>query len=221
MKITELSIDISARVVNGLGKSGGRAADGGISLPFLISMAQQAGDGDHVDIGSLYGASAIGVALMKKEAGLEGDVYCIDPYNTEKRDQVVHAAGEMQSDVSASAEALMANAEQFEVELKLVQAVSDPWPEELEDNTFVSAYIDGDHTGDGPTRDFENLRGRVSGYIGTDNFEEEYPDVVKSMLYAADSEDWFILYKNLIFIAIRRIMPMRSDQVYPQAMLAR
>ena len=221
MKITELSIDISARVVNGLGKSGGRAADGGISLPFLISMAQQAGDGDHVDIGSLYGASAIGVALMKKEAGLEGDVYCIDPYNTEKRDQVVHAAGEMQSDVSASAEALMANAEQFEVELKLVQAVSDPWPEELEDNTFVSAYIDGDHVGNAPTRDFENLRGRVSGYIGTDNFEEEYPDVVKSMLYAADSEDWFILYKNIIFIAIRRIIPMRSDQTYPQAMLAR
>ena len=221
MKITELSIDISARVVNGLGKSGGRAADGGISLPFLISMAQQAGDGDHVDIGSLYGASAIGVALMKKEAGLEGDVYCIDPYNTEKRDQVVHAAGEMQSDVSASAEALMANAEQFEVELKLVQAVSDPWPEELEDNTFVSAYIDGDHVGNAPTRDFENLRGRVSGYIGTDNFEEEYPDVVKSMLYAADSEDWFILYKNIIFIALRRIIAVRSDQTYPQALLAR
>ncbi len=180
-----------------------------------------AGDGDHVDIGSLYGASAIGVALMKKETGQEGDVYCIDPYDNEKRDQTVHAAGPIEGEVSASAEALLANAEHFEVELKLLQTVSDPWPEELKDNTFVSAYIDGDHVGDSPIKDFENLRGRVTGYIGTDNYEEEYPDVVKSMLYAMDSEDWFLLYKNLIFVAIRRIQPMRSDETYPQVMLAR
>ena len=138
MKITKESIDIAARVVTGITERSGRAADGGISLPFLISMAQMAGDGDHVDIGSLYGASAIGVALMKKETGQEGGVYCIDPYDNEKRDQTVHAAGPIEGEVSASAEALLANAEHFEVELKLLQVVSDPWPEELKDNTFVS-----------------------------------------------------------------------------------
>jgi hypothetical protein len=221
VRITKESIDIAGRVVSELAKRGGRAADGGISLPFLISMAQMAGDGDHVDIGSLYGASAIGVALMKKEIGQKGTVYCIDPYDTEKRDETVYASGVMKSDVSASAEALLTNAEYFEVELKLVQAASDPWPEELEENTFVSAYIDGDHVGKAPIQDFENLRGRVTGYIGTDNFEEEYPDVVKSMIYAMDTEDWFLLYKNLIFIAIRRIQPMRSDETYPEVMLAR
>ncbi len=222
MRITEASIDISGRVVTELAVRSGRAADGGISLPFLISMAQQAGDGDHVDIGSLYGASAIGVALMKKELGLKGDVYCIDPYDTEKRDRTVLAAHDnLKSDVSASAEALLANAEHFGVELKLVQAESEPWPEELKDNTFVSAYIDGDHVGKAPTQDFENLRGRVSGYIGTDNFEEEYPDVVKSMIYAMDTEEWFLLYKNIIFIAIRRILPMRSAPDGNVQMLAR
>ena len=116
MRITEKSIDIAGRVVKELATRGGRAADGGISLPFLISMAQQAGDGDHVDIGSLYGASAIGVALMKKELGLKGDVYCIDPYDTEKRDRTVLAASDnLKGDVSASAEALLANAEHFDV----------------------------------------------------------------------------------------------------------
>jgi len=158
---------------------------------------------------------------MKKETDQEGTVYCIDPYDTETRDKRVHASGELQSDVSASAEALFANAEAFDVKLKLIEAVSDPWPEELKDNTFVSAYIDGNHVGKGPTQDFENLRGRVSGYIGTDNFEEEYPDVVKSMIYAMDTEEWFLLYKNIIFIALRRVIPMRSDQTYPQVMLAR
>lgn len=35
--------------------------------------------GDHVEIGTLHGASAIAVALAKKMAGVPGEVYCIDP----------------------------------------------------------------------------------------------------------------------------------------------
>ena len=80
MRITKEAIDIAGRVTNEIGARGGRAADGGISLPFLISMAQMAGPGDHVDIGTLYGASAIGVALMKKELEIDGKVYCIARY---------------------------------------------------------------------------------------------------------------------------------------------
>jgi hypothetical protein len=221
MRITKEAIDISGRVVHGIAENGGRAADGGISLPFLISMAQQAGDGDHVDIGTLYGASAIGVALMKKELGIKGDVYCIDPYDDEVRDELVHAGDGLSTPVSASEEALFHNAEHFGVELKLIKEYSHPWPKELENNTFASAYIDGDHVGNGPRNDFENLAGRVSGYIGTDNFEEEYPDVVASMIEAMNTPEWFLLYKNLIFIALRRILPMRSDDTYPQVGLAK
>jgi hypothetical protein len=229
MRITKESIDIAGRVVAEIAANGGRAADGGISLPFLISMAQAAGDGDHVDIGTLYGASvgtlygasAIGVALMKKETGQKGDVYCIDPYDDETRDANVHGNEGLSTPVSASEEALMHNAEHFGVELKLIKKYSHPWPEELEENTFASAYIDGDHVADGPRNDFNNLAGRVSGYIGTDNFEEEYPDVVASMLEAMDTDEWFLLYKNLIFIALRRVLPMRSDETYPQIVLAK
>jgi len=210
MRVLPKALEISDQVIQELAKRGGRAADTGISLPFLASMAAAAGDGDHVDIGSLYGASAIVVALMKKEMGLKGDIYCIDPYDKLKRDLAVAGQPSLESPVSATPEELMANAEHFEVELKLIRKPSHPWPDELKDNVFVSAYVDGDHLGDAPKNDFLNLRGRVTGYIGTDNFEEEYMDVTNMILFAAAQEDWFLWYKNLIFAALRRTMPSRT-----------
>jgi len=221
MRVLPEAIKISKLLVEGLIERGGRAADNGLSLPFILSMVARAGDGDHVDIGSLYGASAIGAALIKKELGFEGNVYCIDPYDQEERDSMVKGTHNLQNPISATAEELIANAEFFGVEIKLSEQNSHPWPEELEDNIFASAYIDGDHVGDGPMNDFLNLRGRTTGFIGTDNYEEEYPDVVSSMIFAMDTEDWFLYYKNLVFIAIRRIMPARSDPNYPSQMLAK
>jgi len=220
MRVLPEAIEITNKVAVGLADRGGRAADNGISLPFLLSMIAAGGDGDHVDIGSLYGASAIGAALIKKEMGLEGDVYCIDPYDSETRDASVRAQ-EMDNPVSATPEELMANAEFFEVELKLIQKESHPWPEELTDNVFATAYIDGAHNLDAPMNDFLNLRGRTTNYIGTDNFEEEYPSVVASMVFAMDQEDWFCWYKNLVFIALRRIIPNRGDHTLPSQVLAR
>lgn len=210
MRVLQEAIDVATEVTKVLAERGGRAADSGISLPFLGSMAALAGDGDHVDIGALYGASALTVALTKKKLGLKGDVYCIDPYNAEERDAIVSGGAGLSSPVSATAEELLKNAEHFGIELKLIQKYSHPWPEELKDNTFATAYIDGAHGGDGPMNDFLNLRGRVTDYIGTDNMEEEYPDVVRMVLFAAVQDDWHLYYKNLIFVALRRIMPSRS-----------
>ena len=210
MRVLPEAIDISRDIVKELDARGGRAADSGISLPFLLSMVAAAGDGDHVDIGSLYGASAIGAALIKKKLGLKGDVYCIDPYDQKTRDRDVQPSAGLKTPVSATPEELLANAEHFGVELTLIRKLSHPWPDELKDNVFASAYIDGDHLGEAPMNDFLNLRGRVTGYIGTDNFEEEYADVVRMVLFAADQEDWFLWYKNMVFAALRRVLPSRQ-----------
>ena len=218
MKILPEAIDITSEIVKNIQ---GRAADGGMSLPFLGSMVAVAGDGDHVDIGALYGASAIMAALIKKKLGLKGDVYCIDPYNKEERDANVNLNQGAGGEASASPEELMDNAKKFGVELKLIQKNSHPWPEELKDNTFASAYIDGSHKGDSPWNDFENLRGRVTGYIGSDNYEEEYADVVNAVWKAMNTDDWFLYYKNYIFVALRRILPMRSDRTFSDQALAK
>jgi len=203
----------TAREINGiLVKNGGRAADEGVSLPFLGSMVALSGDGNHVDIGSLYGASAIMAAITKKRLGLGGDVYAIDPYDPITREAQAQPQPGMKGNLGATPEEFWKNVEEFEVKdrVRLIRKVSHPWPEELKDTIFASAYIDGDHRGEGPWNDFLNIRGRVTNYIGCDNYEEEYPDVVDAMWKAMNTEDWFLYYKNINFVALRRIIPARA-----------
>ncbi len=217
MRVTEKALEIATKVVKEIK---GRAADGGISLPFLAAMIEAAPDGDHVDIGSLFGASAIAVALMKKELGHKGKVYCIDPYDEEERKTQARVNLIPEELLSASPKELMENAKHFDVELTLIREKSHPWPKELKDAVFVTAYIDGDHIGDAPRDDFENLYGRVTHYIGSDNYEEEYADVVNTMWKAMDTDDWFLYYKNLTFVAVRRVLSCRSDPTTPFQLLS-
>jgi hypothetical protein len=212
MRVFTKALELTGQINAVLVKNGGRAADDGVSLPFLGSMVALAGDGNHVDIGSLYGASAIMAALMKKDQNLAGTVYCIDPYDAATRNLAVLPAPGIKGNVSATPEEFWKNVEEFDVKdrIKLIRKVSHPWPEELKDTVFASAYIDGDHKGESPWNDFENLRGRVTKYIGCDNYEEEYPDVVNAMWKAMDTEDWTLFYKNITFVALRRVLPSRA-----------
>ena len=200
----------------------GRVADNGVNLIFLASMVANAGDGDHIEIGALFGASAIIVALMKKKLGIKGDVYCIDPYDAEERTKEIAILNKdkggpaiNQEHLCATPEALKANAALFDIDLKLIHANSDPWPDKLKDNVFVTAYVDGDHRHDTPYKDFVNLSERVSDFIGFDNYEEGYPDVMGGVNKAmAENENWVLFYKNATFAALRRRFPSRGgDQV--------
>jgi len=209
MRVSVKALEIADQVVKNIE---GRAADGGISLPFIAAMVEAGPDGNHVDIGSLFGASAIAAALMKQHLGHKGKVYCIDPYDPKERAKNVVPHNEKVAELlSGTPKELKENAKKFGVELELVQAYSYPWPDKLKDVVFATAYIDGDHIKDMPWNDFESLRGRTTDYIGFDNFEEEFADVVAAALRAADSDDWFLYYKNITFLALRRILPHRSD----------
>jgi len=189
----------------------GRVADQGINLVLLASMVANAGDGDHVEIGTLFGASAITVGIMKRILGLKGDIYCIDPYEPEERAKNVSMKKGDQTLLSASPKALLKNAELYDLEIKLIQEYSDPWPEELKDNTFATSYIDGDHVHDMPYTDFLNLRGRTESYIGFDNYEEGYPDVIGGVnRVLSEDKDWVLWYKNSTFVALRRRLPGRN-----------
>src|SRR5574342_461649 len=44
----------------------------------LAQTVINAGNGDHLEIGSLFGGSAILSALVKKNFSLQGNIYCID-----------------------------------------------------------------------------------------------------------------------------------------------
>lgn len=191
----------------------GRAADAGVSLPWLACMVAQARDGDHVDIGTLFGASALVVALTKKNLGHKGKVYCIDPYIP--RQMVSYRQDIPEDDKEGTPEKLMRNAEALGVELTLIQKKSYPWPDELLNSRFSTAYIDGDHWSEAAYRDFRNVAMRTANYIGFDNYEEGFPDVQSAAHRVILTGDWRVFFKNASFIAFRRVVNDPERKIPP------
>jgi hypothetical protein len=183
----------------------GRAADAGRSLPALGKVVSLAGPGDHIEIGTLFGASAIMAALVKQEMGHTGQIFCVDPFlprdvKYDKNDPKVLANKE------ATLDDVLENFEKFKVSdrMVVVPQTSQPWPVDLENHEFVSGYIDGNHQAGMPWLDFLSLRDRVRAFIAFDNFEEAYPDIVVAGLRALSSGGWFLHYKEGTFLNMRR-----------------
>ena len=216
MWIHSFGVDIARRVIKGFddGNFYGRAADGGISLPALSTMIMAAGHGDHVDIGSLFGASSIAAALTKKEAGWGGTVYCIDPYTDRRQQGVAFFPGRDPRLLDGAPEHLEANVKAAGLEwgkdVVLIHKLSHPWPDELKDEKFVSAYIDGNHLAPFPWQDWLNVSERTQNLIAFDNVEEEYPDVIAAFVKAQQNPEWIVFYKSEIFGVLRRRLPPRS-----------
>ena len=200
MKLYDEAFQAAALVVNAFraGELEGYPADNGISLPWVCQMAINAGAGDHLEIGTSWGASAIAVALAKKAAGLPGKVYCIDPYPT-KRKAIMHQPNLKIAKISG----VRRNIKASEVDVTIVRASSQPFPEKLEDKRFVSSYIDGNHVGDMPFKDLMECAKRTQYFIGMDNYEEGYPDLMEAVHKFVALQEWNLYFKNFLFVSFR------------------
>jgi hypothetical protein len=160
----------------------GRIADeqGNTALMAKTAMC----DGDHLEIGTLHGGSAIVVALLKRELGFTGRVVCVDPldgyYPNSKRYKRVDPL----TAVPVSVETLRKNMQRFDVELEIIKAYSVPFPDVLQGRTFATAYIDGNHDGETPMQDFFNVSRIVTKYITFDNCGPRWPAVLRACEYA-------------------------------------
>lgn len=198
MKLYDEPFKAAAAVVNAFVNKEleGYPADHGISLPWICQMAVNAGAGDHLEIGTSWGASAIAVSLAKKAVGLPGKVYCVDPYPSER-------GAHMRGNPTATISAARRNIKAAEVDVTIIRASSDPFPAQLKDKRFVSAYVDGDHIGDMPYKDLLACAERTQHFIGMDNYEEGYPDVMDAAHKFASLQEWNLYFKNFLFVAFR------------------
>ena len=73
--IEEVEEGIVGRVAN---KHGDIPLD---NLDILLKYVLLAGGGNHLEIGTLFGGSAIAVALMKDDVEQTGIIVCVDPLN--------------------------------------------------------------------------------------------------------------------------------------------
>ena len=211
MKFYDEAFKSAAIVTNAFatGQLEGYPADGGVSLPWLCNMAINAGAGDHLEIGTSWGASAIAVALAKKAAGIPGKVYCVDPYPNKRA--VSYSDDKKERATLAK---VKANIEKAEVDIEVIRHSSKPFPKVLDDKhpeQFVSAYIDGDHLGDMPMNDLLECAKRTIYFVGVDNYEEGYPDVLDAVHKFSEDPEWNLFFKNFLFVAFRRVQPPRAS----------
>ncbi len=161
----------------------GRPPDAGV-LAQCASNCQ----GDYIEIGSLYGASAIVAALFGN-----GHVYCVDifePYSKRK-------------DVALpSPELVLSNAANWGAEKKITpfKHRHPPLPEELEHVRFDIAFIDGDHTAAGSLADWENIEHRVDRYV---LFHDVRPNSPYGALqtftqHAMRDPNWNLIYRDTV-----------------------
>ena len=93
----------------------------------------------------------------------------------------------------------------LEKRIEIIEKHSDPWPDELEDKEFVSAYIDGDHWGNAPITDWENAKECVSRFAIFDNYSKDYKGVMKACERAAIDPDWLPCHQQGITFVLERV----------------
>jgi hypothetical protein len=165
------------------------ANDAGILYGAIVA----AGNGDHLEIGTAWGGSAIVACMAKLDNGLTGTVYCVDPmdgfygYKRYHRDP---------SNTPVCPETFWGNLAMFGALMpaELVAQSSVPFPAQLQSRMFVSALIDGTHTYEAVRADWKNVRNRISpgGYVVF--HDAQFPGVGKVL--AQIGPEWEVLRKG-------------------------
>ena len=153
----------------------GRIASTQEDAAILAQAVRNAGSGNHLEIGTLYGGSAIMAALTKKTFSIPGMVVCVDDMKAIP-------------EVTRSPETILANAERLGVRdrIQVIKANSRTWKP---DRLFVSAYIDASHDYVSCRADFETVRKAVSKYAIFHDCDPGHPGVMLAV-----REAWPVVY---------------------------
>jgi hypothetical protein len=101
-------------------------------------------------------------------------------------------------------EVVMENLHKFGVSdmVELVTEKSYPFP--LKDRTFTTVFIDGDHWGMAPIRDWENARKITTERVIFDNHDDKFPAIIDACEKASGHPDWEFEYKARFSYCLRR-----------------
>lgn len=189
-----LARDLTTRITN---EMRGRIAVDFDNAPMMATYA--AIPGDHLEIGTLHGGTAVLVALLKKTLGLPGKVVCIDPLNGYYANRPFGEADDTITHVPVTPETMLYNARLFDVadRIEIIQKTSNPWPVQ-KGRRFSSAYIDGDHWDEYPLIDWTNCAACVDEYIVFDNVDHKHLAVQHAVTEAVKNPAWrLVLLKGI------------------------
>ena len=162
----------------------------GRSLGDVIDLVQC--DGNHIEIGSLFGATAVAAVWGKRLGGWQGKIYCIDPMKFDTHEYCVREDGNESQKIllKHQHQIFLDNVRQFP-EIELVRASSNPWP--LPDDIEVATiFIDGWHYGNGPITDAKNAIARAKKAVMLDDIIPAYPDIYRAFRWMVAESGWYL-----------------------------
>ncbi len=202
--IAEIISEIVQRVDNNII---GRLANkyGDIKLDNVDSMLRfvaEAGGGNYLEIGTLFGGSAIAVALLKKEMSQSGVVVCIDPLDGYYK---IYGSGEDKSGFEVTPKTLFSNIDKFGVGNRVL--VMKAYSQDCINMgiEFSTAYIDGDHQHGMPWWDWTLVKDKISKYVIFDNWDDKHPQVQEACEEASNDSEWKCVYSSGITYVVERI----------------
>jgi len=159
------------------------------------------GNGNVLEIGTLFGGGAILIAMMMKKFNIEGKIYTLDPL-----DGYYGKGNKDDSGIIPSVDVLKDNISKFKVEdyIVIVQEKSYPFPARLSNLNFNVVYIDGDHWGDMPKKDFISVSKLTNNYIIFDNYDKSHPYVYSAVNFANCNTDWKIVHISSISCVLQK-----------------
>lgn len=155
-------------------------------------------NGDHLDIGTMHGGSAIFAAICMIETGRRGfeSIVPLDNRIITTVDQFSGNDGEpiTVSKVPVIEETAIANFKTFGVEnrIKIIKTRTQKWLPNLHE--YDTAFIDGGHDLESVHNDWMLLKDFVKKYIIFDDVCDKYPDVLDTFQFACSSLDWMPVY---------------------------
>jgi hypothetical protein len=150
---------------------------------------------NHLEIGALFGATAIYTALIMEHNEVDGLVYTIDPCLFNLHEPDVCKSGTITPElVRFQPEIIQDNIKKFGVEDRVVfiQKSSHPLPYDVKGIKFDTCFIDGDHQHGTPIIDVKNCIKLGVKNIILDDTHYRYPCVMRAFKYILDLDDWDI-----------------------------
>ena len=154
----------------------------------LAEVVWRAGHSDHLEFGTLFGATAILAAKVKQQFDFEGEIHCVDNFSF------------LSDEFDMGEELVRRNAKAVGVDyrLRIIKANTSPLPLDVQNHVvrkgaYGSAYIDASHDFVSCQIDWMNVK-NISKTVVIHDYDISHMGVVSAVRNAMQEPGWWLVH---------------------------